>query len=83
MRGASQPSEAVHSTESMWSEGELGFCGILRKEGRGIGLPVKVRPKMSSSGGIKGFGEEVLKIESLDGSMDGSFAMASCSDWML
>ena len=44
---------------------------------------MKVRPKMSSSGGIKGLGEEVLVIVSLDGSMEGSFAMASCSDWML
>ena len=44
---------------------------------------MNVRPKTSSSGGTSSFGVVVLVIESAEGSMPGSLAIASSCDCML
>ena len=70
MRGASQPEEAVHSIESMWS---LGCQYSIRDQVLEERLvPVKVCPNFNSSGGLKALGVVVFVTVRVEASRGGS-----------
>ena len=78
MRAGSQPSDAVHSSESMWS-GHVRSAPVQPPSH----APEKLRPKTSSSGGSKALGLVVLVMESLEGSMSLIVVPTEASAWML
>ena len=62
----------------------VSFFHLLRHGRDGVGvLPVKVRPKTSSSGGTSAFGVVVLVMDRASGLMLGSLAISSSCDCML
>ena len=78
IRGASQPEDAVHSMESIWSKSDQYaishlFSQLLESS------PVNVRPKMRSSLGSTVLGVIVSVISSFEGSIPGSFDAGSSS----
>jgi hypothetical protein len=79
MRGASQPSEAVHSRESMWSVGGQKT----RLSTFGLHLPVNVLPNTNSLGATSSLGVVLLVMDSLEGSMSCSFIVDAASALIL
>lgn len=78
MRAGSQPSDAVHSSDSMWS----GYVRNARVQLPSL-APEKLRPKTSSSGGNKALGVVVVVMDSLEGSMSLIVVPTEASAWML